>query len=308
MSRRIGALIVTYQPDLALLRRSLQAVAPQVNHVLLIDNASSASPETMLAELDELPLTLLTLEQNLGLATAQNRGMDWLHRHGFDHALLLDQDSLPESDMVIALTQALDERQAAGDPVAAVGPLYIDPRTGSAREFVRFRGLGIQRTRCTEAGALPAVDFLISSGTLLPMGVYERVGPFEDALFIDNVDLEWCFRARGSGHRLYGVCAARMQHQLGDQTLRIWLGRWWQVYRHSPRRQYFIARNRLALYRRSYSPRGWIVQDLLRFPLKLFWFGLVFAPRRENLRMILRGAWDGWRGRLGPFPDSSGGT
>ena len=55
------------------------------------------------------------------------------------------------------------------------------------------------------------------------------------------------------------------------------------------------------LYRRPYSPRGWILQDLLRFVAKLFWFGLVFPPRLANLGMILRGTADGFRSRLGPY-------
>ncbi len=301
MKPRIGALIVTYNPDPALLRRMLEALSPQVDHLLLVDNASAESPEALLNGTPGLSASLLAMESNLGLASAQNRGMRRLAEQGYELALLMDQDSLVEQGMVGALSRALESLQGAGEKVAAVGPVYLDPRTGGGRHFVRFPGLGVERESCGDGRELIPTDFLIASGSLVPMAVFQQVGEFEDALFIDNVDLEWCFRARSQGYGLYGVCAARMQHLLGDNALRVWLGRWWQVYRHSPLRQYYMARNRMALYKRVYSPRGWVLQDLLRFVIKLFWFGLVFGPRRENLRMIWRGSMDGLAGRLGPY-------
>ncbi len=303
MRERVCALIVTYNPERGLLRRVLEALAPQVDHLLLVDNASGESPRGVLDELPGIDATLLPMDSNLGLASAQNQGMQWLQDRGYELALLLDQDSLAEPGMVEALRQALDELQKAGEKVAAVGPVYLDPRTGDGRHFVRFPGLGVERESCEDGRELIPVDFLIASGSLLHVAQYLRIGHFEDALFIDNVDLEWCFRARSLGYGLFGVCNARMAHFLGDNALRVWLGRWWQVYRHSPLRQYYMARNRMALYRRGYSPRGWVLQDLLRFVVKLFWFGVVFAPRLENLRMIWRGTRDGWRGRLGPYVD-----
>jgi rhamnosyltransferase len=58
-------------------------------------------------------------------------------------------------------------------------------------------------------------------------------------------------------------------------------------------------RNRIALYRRGYIPLAWKVQDIPRALLKLILFSLILGPRWRNLQFMLRGAWDGWRGRLG---------
>lgn len=301
-SPRICALIVTYQPDMDLLQRMIQALAPQVERVLLVDNGSGTGFQNLRETLSELPLTQIPLGRNLGLALAQNRGVEWARKQGFSHVLLFDQDSLVEPDMVFALMQGLAQLQARGERVAAVGPVYIDPRTLASRPFVRFPGLRVERQNCGDSDNLVPVDFLIASGTLIPLENIDPIGPFEDDLFIDNVDLEWSFRALDRGFRLYGVCGARMHHYLGDHAVRVWLGRWWHVYRHSPLRQYYMARNRVILYRRDYSPRGWVAQDLLRFLAKLVWFGVIFAPRLQNLRMILHGMLDGYRGRLGPYP------
>jgi rhamnosyltransferase len=184
--------------------------------------------------------------------------------------------------------------------VAAVGPRLVDRRSRASTPFVRIGVMGVRRLACDGApGQAHETDFLVASGALIALPVIEAVGPMEEGLFIDNVDLEWCFRARARGYALLGVCDAVLEHSVGDQVVHV-AGR--ALYRHGPLRQYYIMRNRIALYRRPYSPWGWVVQDFLRLWVKLVLFGLVFAPRRENLRMMARGLVDGLKGRSGPFP------
>ncbi len=301
--QRVCALIVTYQPDPEMLPRVVERIVHQAEHVLLVDNASDELDSKRLEKNASGRMDALRLPENIGLAAAQNQGLDWIASRGFTHVLLLDQDSLVEPGMLSKLMQGLRDLQKTGMPVGGVGPVYIDPRTQARRPFVRFRVLGVERSDCDVATPYPETDFLIASGSLIPLQVIKTVGAFEGPLFIDNIDLEWSFRVRAAGYRLFGVCSARMVHQLGDDALRIWLGRWWHVYRHSPLRQYYMARNRVILYRRPYSSKAWIIQDLLRFMIKLIMFGLVFAPRRENLKMIFRGLRDGIANRLGRYQD-----
>jgi rhamnosyltransferase len=297
----ICALIVTYQPDTAQLSRMVSVLISQVDKILIVDNGCGETLSGITSEFSEKPVDLLALGSNLGLATAQNKGIEKIREQNFSHVILFDQDSLPESNMVQVLINGLTEIEKTGQKVAAVGPVYIDPRTQQAQPFACFPGLRVKRTFCSEVNSFIQADFLIASGTLITMSNLKEIGLFEEDLFIDNIDLEWSFRAAQKGFNLYGICAARMEHYLGDKMVRIWLGRWWNVYRHSPLRQYYMARNRMVLYQRSYSPRGWIVQDMIRFLIKLFWFGIIFGPRLKNLAMIWRGTVDGLKNRLGKF-------
>jgi rhamnosyltransferase len=61
-------------------------------------------------------------------------------------------------------------------------------------------------------------------------------------------------------------------------------------------------RNRLTLYRLPHTPRVWIAQDLPRVLAKFLIFAVLVAPRRRNVRYMLRGLVDGLRGRSGPCP------
>ena len=122
-----------------------------------------------------------------------------------------------------------------------------------------------------------------------------------ERLFIDNVDMEWCFRAKHRGFGLFGVCDARMRHSIGDTLRAAWL-KPGGVMIHKPVRLYYIMRNRVLLYGRAETPAVWIAQDLPRLVLKFVGTALFVAPRWQYLRLMLRGLWHGIRGIDGPLP------
>ncbi|EQD56214.1 rhamnosyltransferase [mine drainage metagenome] len=137
---------------------------------------------------------------------------------------------------------------------------------------------------------------------LIPLAVIDAVGGMDAGLFIDNVDLEWSFRMRAASYVLLGVCDARMQHRLGDARRHV-PGMPRGVVVHPPLRLYYMMRNRVLLYRLPHVPCVWVAQDVPRVLVKLFVVrGVLIGPRRRNLRCMLRGLWDGSRGRRGPAP------
>jgi rhamnosyltransferase len=245
-------------------------------------------------------VTVLPQATNVGLSQAQNIGIAWARQHGYRYVLLLDQDSMPGPRMVAALLDALGQLEGQAR-VAAVGPRFRDLREAGDAPFVRVRFPLNRKLWCRPGDRTVPCDFLISSGALIPMHVLDDVGAMDAGLFIDNVDLEWSFRARSMGYSLHGVCAATMHHHLGDARTRLPFGLG-QVTVHGPSRLYYMMRNRVRLYRMRHTPRAWVAQDVPRVLAKLLLFGLLISPRRRNLRWMIRGLWDGWRGREGPCP------
>ncbi len=298
----ICAVIVSYQPDPAAIADLLERVIPQVGAVALVDNASDGGWQAAIgARLAAHGGALLDQPRNIGLAAAQNVGIDYARARGFRHVLLLDQDSRPGAGMVAALLRALQVLSATGR-VAAVGPRFHDLREHRDAPFVRVAFPLNRKLWCDADTPSIACDFLISSGALIPLVVLDEVGPMDAGLFIDNVDLEWSFRARARGYTLHGVCAATMHHRLGDARRALPFGRR-QIVVHGPLRLYYMMRNRLLLYRLPHTPRTWIAQDLPRVLAKLFLFGVLVGPRLSNLRCMLQGLRDGLLGRRGQCPD-----
>lgn len=292
------AVIVAYNPDLATVRRAVESVAPQVWRVVVVDNSAEGGG---FAHWEGAPGNLHVLRngRNLGVAAALNQGIQWARHAGATFGLLLDQDSVVSEGMPGALREAY-EALSGECRVAAVGPGFVDERTGRPAPFVKI-GFPLNRKLAWSTHDRIECDFLITSGTLLPLAVIAEVGGMDEGLFIDNVDLEWSFRARARGFRLFGVGAATMLHSIGDgvRSLPLGLG---EVVVHPPIRLYFMMRNRVLLYRRIETPAIWALQDLPRLMVKLLRFSVLVPPRLANARWMLRGLLDGLRGRQGPAP------
>lgn len=296
--RGVCAVVVTYNPDVTRLRECIDAVRGQVEGLLVFDNGTPG------IKFDEFvrglqDAVIIRSPANIGLAAAINRGIGHAGQSGFSRALILDQDSIPALDMVATLQRALDEL-GCEERTGAVGPQFLDTRNGVPAPFVRV-GFPFNRKLYGAPGERIECDFLISSGSLIPLRVLEEVGGMDESLFIDNVDLEWSFRARHRGYRLYGICDAKMGHSIGDSVRP---SRWVRGGRfvHGPVRLYYMMRNRVLLYGRKETPAKWIAQDVLRLFGKLARMSLLVAPRGRNLRAMCRGLWDGLRGRSGPMP------
>ena len=237
----------------------------------------------------------------MGIATGFNVGIQLARKAGYKYVLLLDQDSIPHEGMVGRYLEVMANLMAAGKRVAAVGPRYRNPRTGHTSRFVRFNWFrNSYHGRCDNSPVVPA-DFLISSGSLYDLGVFDKVGMFDERLFIDHVDTEWYHRAKSLGFQCFGVWDVVMEHSLGEGGIRLWLFRWRIQAMHKPFRLYYIVRNSLLLYRMNHTPIKWISGDVLRL-LRLAIMYAVFSPqRREAIGWMIHGFCDGIRGVTGPI-------
>jgi rhamnosyltransferase len=279
----VAAAIVVYRPDPRRLGDVVAAVSGQVNELVLIANDGAPWSCALPAN-----ATLAVQGKNVGLGAAYNRAAEWARRRGAAHLLLLDQDSVPAPGMVKALADAL-ERPGR---IAAAGPLWRDSRTGEDGFFVRHAPWGTRKYR-PRAGEVAAVDFLISSGSLIPLAALDEIGPFDEDLFIDHVDSDWTLRARAKGYRLCGVADARLDHTIGESTMSIWLsGPKLSFFSYSPDRNYYLVRNSIAMWRRPYVSWRWVLHDVCRTIAITSLHVLCVTARGERLRAINRAVRD----------------
>ncbi len=292
----VRAVVVAYFPDPDRLHALCDELHAQGANVVVIDNTPPMS-----TVVPSLALNARWLSQggNSGIASAHNRGIREALREGYRHVLLMDQDSQPEPDMLARLLAAERALLAAGRRVAAVAPVFDEPRQRVASHFIRLEGWRIRKLCCVDREQRIAADYVISSGCLIRTEVLRDVGEMDDSLFIDYVDIEWGLRALMRGYRCFGVCAAHMRHELGEPPAGLPFSRHKRYPVHSPLRHYYLFRNALLLYRRDYVPLAWKLNDAWRLVLKFGFYSLVTPPRLSHFRMMLLGVWHGLRGRAG---------
>ena len=146
---------------------------------------------------------------------------------------------------------------------------------------------------------------VITSGSLLATSVYQAIGPFREDLFIDYVDTEYCLRAVSHGYKIVAVCAAELEHRLGDKRKAPWGPFVLYPTRYPPSRWYYISRNRIPMLT-AYSLRSphWLTFEVTSSVYGMLRMLLTEDQRKAKLAAFIRGTWDGLRGRLGPMPGS----
>lgn len=294
-SARVVAVVVTFYPDPARLQLLVQMLHIENCAVVLVDNGGT--PE--LAEAGQTAVTLHRMSRNVGMGAALNAGIALASAQHATHVLLMDQDSVPLPGMITHLLAWDAKLRARGIALSAIGPRFVDATSGQISQHVHFARWHVGRIDCGPSKEPVPVDYLITSGSLIALDTFERVGPMDESLFIDHVDTEWILRARSLGMQAYGACDAVMEHELGEFRRRVWLLRWRDVPFHKPFRYYYIVRNSLTLYRRTYMSREWIRIDAVRL-LQIFLYMALFHPQRwQFMRMAIRGIRDAFAGRGG---------
>ncbi len=314
---RIGALLVTYNPNMLELETLLKRLLPQVDLAVLVDNgsenvASLAQLKETYSTSQDAPITLILNEGNLGIAAAQNQGIEFLLAQGCDLVVLSDQDSVPEPDMVQKLygclvMAAAQAYSGKGAPVAAVGPVPVDARgdTASGEDVVdvssalvySFTKWGPKRRTIPSRQQSKDVPFVLASGSLIPAKVLRHVGPMNESLFIDHVDLAWCMRAVSMGYRILVCGDAFLEHSLGEERATLPGGR--KVHVQSPARNYYMVRNTLFLTRAPFMPWRWRVGYMSYLAKYVGFYTLAGIVQPSRWVALLEGTRDGLVGRGG---------
>jgi rhamnosyltransferase len=294
----LAAVIVAFMPAAAQITRLIEVLAQDCETVLVLDNGGGR--DAISAEQRGSPrLRIVDMGGNRGIGEALNRGFQLAKLQGAKYVATFDQDSDPAPGLARNLAVAYELLVSKGIKVSAVGPKIVDVRIADRPHypFMRRRFGWPTAVLCTPGRDYLDVDFLITSGCLISTSIFEVVGQFAQALFVDCVDMEWCFRASSQGYRPYAICSLSMLHEVGTGVESGVLGM--TVLGHSPARRYYYARNTVLLLKRRYVAIGWKARMLLglaaRTCLLPFAFGFANGWTADWL-MLARGIADGIAG------------
>ncbi|HVS75741.1 MAG TPA: glycosyltransferase family 2 protein, partial [Steroidobacteraceae bacterium] len=252
----VCAVVVTYFPGVEC-AENLAALARQVACLLIIDNGSSEETlQPVVEAARRLSATLVRLKVNLGIAAALNVGLRLARERGYSWLATFDQDSRATAAMIETMAQALG-RYPQPNRVAVVAPRHVDRLIGFtvAERGSEARGRGWR--------VIPSV---MTSGNLVRLDAAVVVGGFDERLFIDFVDHDFCFRLRRRGFRVLEATDAMLLHSLGSMERRLLLIKRVTVTHHAAIRRYYISRNRLVLWRRYWRHEPvWVLRDVRRF-------------------------------------------
>jgi rhamnosyltransferase len=170
---------------------------------------------------------------NEGLSKRLNTACNHAIRDGYEWLLTMDQDSsFPDNNFLNYLNCF---------------------NSFVKKESVALFGVSNDRAAVTVS---PGCSFtedsrIITSGSLMNIRLFKTIGPFDEKLYIDSVDDDYCIRAGLAGYKTIRFTNIFIVHQLGVEVYRASLKTFflWKKKKsiHSPLRLYYMYRNMLYL-------------------------------------------------------------
>lgn len=288
----VWAVLTSYRPDSGLLD-AVESVRDQVDGIVVVDDGSGLAAAPLLETARTIGATVIVSKSNLGIANALNRGISAAIDAGAAAVVTLDQDSRVPNGFVDALRSAHESACATGLTPGPIVPEY----------FAEVRQAYAHDAR----GNLLAKD-IIQSGMLLDSATVASLGPMDEDLFIDLVDIEFELRSRDAGRPAVAAPDVRLEHSLGQRFRRrgpIMPGVPRVMMLSSPFRYYYRARNRVLVDARYQRTQGWRV---VRHSLRDYAYFLIVLslarPRSAMWRLLSAGIRDGIAGKGGKMPQS----
>jgi rhamnosyltransferase len=269
----VACVVVLYNPDESL-KNNIESYINQVDKLYLVDNSERINPEWILQIIANDKVSYTRNETNIGIASALNFGAKQASRYKW--LLTMDQDTvLPEGYVSKLLT--FDTLQTT---TGIICPVYSNTRFN-------------RKKRAEE------VPFAMTSGNLLNISIYNKIGPFLNELFIDHVDHEYCLRLRVNGFKILRVNEVILDHKPGTPVRISILG--FRIYLsiHSPLREYYYCRNGIyvgRIYSSAYPQfRFYFYKQLVKELIKM----LLMPNRKYYLSLLWLAIQDGRNHKLG---------
>ena len=228
---KIAAVVILYHPARDAIS-NIQTYYDYVDKIYVFDNSETVS------EIKDDLLQLLKIEfyqnfSNEGIARRLNQACEIAIAQKFEWLLTMDQDSNFTSNAIHCYINCF--------------------RTYSNKERVAMFGTNRSReVKPTLPECRPhEMQDLITSGSLLNLSLFNEIGGFDELLFIDLVDNEYCARAKMKQLSIILFSNIHLVHELGKQVKSSSIKTLFLFKKkkevHSPLRCYYMYRNLLYI-------------------------------------------------------------
>ena len=269
-SYKVLATITTYNPDIELLEKNINAVVGQADKLLVYENDSRNRQE--IVELcNKIGVEVVLNDKNYGVAGPLHDGVEYADKNGYDYVFTLDQDSVISDGMVKKLaTILMSDKKIAMVCGTRVNPDFVEP--------------------------LPLEDWfgpvnsVITSGALSDVKAIKDVGNYIPELFIDAVDCEICYRLTKNGYQIFSS-GVQYLHCIGEPVKCKILFKTFRTLNYSPFRLYYTWRNSYFIFRNYRENKA--IKELKKYirymEIKVI---LVEKDKIKKLKAIRRGKKD----------------
>ena len=273
IKHKVAGVVVLYNPTHEVIN-NINSYVNQVSYLIVIDDSDMVDFKIV----DEIKsfndVHYISYGKNLGIAKALSHAAQIAIENGYQYLLTMDQDSKAPLNLVNACVAVFENNNNVGLVTPIHGNKY---------------GTHIKPI----AGKTEKVNMAMTSGNLISLDVYNKVGGFDEDFFLDYMDIEYCFKLHLHHYDLIRIDDFVLDHNEADLTEITIFNKKVHPHNHKPFRWYYKTRNMFVL-RKKYKN---IFPELFKIEfnayLRMIARLILFEKYKfQKINMILLGWWD----------------
>lgn len=269
---RILAVYTLYNPQLELLKQSIESIVNHVEKIILYDNSPSKVALDGLAN----DTSIIYQHSNINsISMAYNFAFRYAKTNGYNYILTMDQDSC-----FYDFGKFIEDIRS-NDVCGIVGCNMDNKQSDCNQPFIQ-------------------VPFLQNSGTMHKTDLVELLDGWDETFTIDCIDHDYCYKARKMNVPVYIDSRVFLNHKIGEEkTVKI-ANKTIYITSYSPNRLYLMFRDYILFFKKwgddaaqlkRHFTKGW-----LRNSLKILLFDN--ECKWSKLHAILKGTIHGIKQRI----------
>lgn len=222
---QVSGVAVLYHPNEDEVIRNIKSYIDYVSTLIVFDNSNCSNDFVGRVKSISPKIVYVSNAENEGIAKPLNKALEiteseWL--------LTMDQDSYFEPQYATTYFDSFRKAFCDSENVAIVCPNHSSDK--------RLGGINNEFKDVVRA---------ITSGSIINTGICRQLNGFNEKLFIDEVDFEYCYRCIIAGYRIIQFDNIYLNHALGIKKDAGYFSVFKKSGRsiHSPLRVYYMVRN-----------------------------------------------------------------
>lgn len=284
MDYKLAGCVILYNPDNDVIR-NVASYIDYIDCLYVVDNGNGSNIINELQEKYVDKIVPVRHLENMGIAYSLNEVIN-LAKNKYDLLLTMDQDScFYRYSMKVYKTELakFDWEKTLGIGPSVVNYNFVDKNSTEVKWGGTIR--------------------LITSGNIISVNNAINIGKFNEQLFIDEVDYDFCYKGVSNGLKMYvNLTGVYLLHSLGNTFTKKILWHTFYIMNHNKIRKYYIFRNRLVIAKSYWKVIGFADtwKEYLKGNMRLV-FDVIFFENDKiaKIKYMSLGLYDFMIGKLG---------
>lgn len=277
---KVAGIVTLYNPTENEINNILSYI-DNLEILYIIDNTEGES------NIDRIPnsnkIQYMFNNENIGVAKALNIGAQKAIHDGYKWLLTMDQDTTFKPGVFEKMKEVIISKDMS--KYGIITPWHKTKIMNKKPE--------------TE---FDNPDDVMTSGNIINLDVYRKIGGFKDWLFIDGIDIEYCLNLRSNGYKILRINSIEIEHNLGDLFYKKIGKRLYFCSNHNAIRRYYIIRNYHYIYDIYYNFCPEYCKNLTKQRHNIIGVILFEKGKYKKIRNYIRGLRDYKKGIKGKYP------